>query len=268
VVCRTARQALTRRGDADEAIHEARKAIRRLRSLLAVARDRVEGIEAIDDQLDRLGDGLSALRDAYVVVATSRELSTREDASGWPDAIDRLARERDALLARERARDPGFARRKRAIARIERRLRTLSWQVRKPDLRAALKRGQRRVETAGERAEANPRPRNLHRWRRRVRRLRMQLVAAQALAPGLAREVAEPSLKKQLRRLHDLAEALGRYQDLQVLRARLRRMPAQEEPSQLLAGLDDARLLAWLDFTPDRERAAWIRQRGGFGADG
>jgi len=35
--------------------------------------------------------------------------------------------------------------------------------------------------------------------------------------------------------------------------------------ASLLAQLNDARLLAFLEFSPDREQAQWIRSRGRFG---
>jgi len=264
--CEAIRLALARQGDDDEAIHEARKAVRRLRALLAFAQGRVDGIAAIDARLDRLGDGLSSLRDAQVAVATSRRLGRRHPQASWPKAVAALAQQRATLLARERARDPAFARRLRALARVESRLPKLEWRLRRQDLRARLKHAQRRARKAKDRAAATPFPPVLHRWRRRARRLRMQLEALKGLAPGLAREVADPSFKKQLRGLHELTEALGDYQDLRVLRGLLLKMHDLPERQVLLAQLNDAKLLAYLDFTPHRKLATWVRRRGGFAA--
>jgi CHAD domain-containing protein len=263
--CRAVRQALTRRDDSCDSVHEARKAIRRLRALLALANGSVERLDGFDAQLDRLGDGLSALRDAQVALLAGRHIAERNPAAPWPEVLATLERRRDLLLEQERKRDPGFGRRRRALTRVESGLQALAWSVRKKDIRAALQRSQRRDTRARRAAEAMPLPANLHRWRRRTRRLRMQLEALQALAPNLARELARPSLKKQLRRLQARADALGWYQDLQVLRALVQRMRKLPERPLLLAQLNDAKLLAWLEFCPDRELAQWIRERGAFG---
>jgi hypothetical protein len=69
----------------------------------------------------------------------------------------------------------------------------------------------------------------------------------------------------QLRSLRELADALGWYPDLGVLRAAIEPMRWLRGRATLLAQLNDARLLAFLEFSPDREQAQWIRSRGRFG---
>jgi CHAD domain-containing protein len=263
---RDLRQSLARPDDADgEAIHEARKAIRRLRALLSLATDRVDGLEPLDAQLERLGDGFSVRRDAHVKTSTARRVARRHPSTDWSALIALLERQRRIRLAQARTKDRGFARRQRAIGRVEIGLQALAWPMRKKDLRAALARSQRRYEKAEHRVEGAPRPENCHRWRRRARRLRLQLEAVRELASKLAREQATPSLKKQLHSLCDLADALGWYQDLRVLRAAIEPMRRLRGRATLLAQLNDARLLAFLEFSPDREQAQWIRSRGRFG---
>jgi CHAD domain-containing protein len=237
--CRAIRRALARRDDTGESIHVARKAIRRLRSLLALVGGRVDGVAASDRALERLGEGRSSLRDAHVVIATASRLDGRTEHAVWPPAIGALTRRRDTQLAQALARDPHFARRRAVVGRVERTLGALDWStVRLRDLRAALERSRSRARKAGKRAEAEPTPANLHRWRRRTRRFRMQLEATRALAPELAKAIARPSLRRELKALNRLGDTLGWQQDVQVLRrllARLKDVPARE---RLLAQLD------------------------------
>lgn len=65
--------ALSRSRSRHRGVHEARKAIRRLRALLGLGDDIFGAAgEAIDEQLSRVGKSLSTLRDAQVVVDTTR----------------------------------------------------------------------------------------------------------------------------------------------------------------------------------------------------
>jgi CHAD domain-containing protein len=189
---RDLRQSLARPDDADgEAIHEARKAIRRLRALLSLAKDRVDGLEPLDAQLEKLGDGFSVLRDAHVKASTARRVARRYPSTDWSALIAVLERQHRIRLAQARSKDRGFARRQRAIERVEIGLQALAWPMRKKDLRAALARSQRRSDKAERRVEGAPRQENCHRWRRRARRLRLQLEAVRELASKLAREQAQ-----------------------------------------------------------------------------
>ena len=67
-------------------------------------------------------------------------------------------------------------------------------------------------------------PANLHRWRRRVRKLRMQMEALARIEPGLAKDAAKESASKAAKALHKLSDQLGAFQDKQMLRNVLRRM--------------------------------------------
>jgi CHAD domain-containing protein len=232
--CRAIRGALQHREDIGDAIHEARKAIRRLRSLFALAEDRVDGLASLDRSLERLGEGLSTLRDAYVAIDTARTLAATDATAPWLALVKALVRRHDTLLAQALAGDPGFARRRRTAKRVERVLQQLDWTpLRAKDLRKALKRSQRRVARAGRRVEEAPTPENMHRWRRRTRRLRMQLGTVRMARPGIAKAVAKPSVREELEALHALSEQLGWQQDLQVLRSLVSRMRNVPERSLL-----------------------------------
>ncbi len=66
--CRSIIAALSASDDPHAAIHAARKAIRRLRALLALLQDSEMELKDEERSLQRLGDSLSDLRDAHVVV--------------------------------------------------------------------------------------------------------------------------------------------------------------------------------------------------------
>ena len=94
------------------AVHEARKAIRRLRSLLGLCEARLDGVANVDGRLRALGRSLSALRDAQVSVDTAVQMAHRHGADVWQPAVDRLEARRLKIVAAALAKDAGFARRR------------------------------------------------------------------------------------------------------------------------------------------------------------
>jgi CHAD domain-containing protein len=239
--CQAIEDALAHDRVVDESIHEARKAMRRLRSVLALVEGSVEGLPAVGRTLQRLGDALSELRDAHVAVATARRLCPAGNATGWAGAIDALARREERLLHQAFTRDPGFVRLRASVRRIARKLQGLDWRpVTAKSMRAVVGRSQKRASKAEHRANSRWTADSLHRWRRRTRRLRMQLEALRSFAPDLARSVARPSLGRQLKELRDLGDVLGWRQDLQVLRARVGRMRKLPERALLLQRLRES----------------------------
>lgn len=223
--CAAILRALASRHHIHVSIHGARKAIRRLRALLFLVEDRLEGAAAIDRKLERLGDSLSALRDAHVMVETAEGLATRGKTKQWAAAIKRLVRRRDGLIQQALARDADFRRRRRAVERVAQQLGDLPWhELKAADLRQALERSSHRVAKAEARAKADPLPANLHRWRRRVRKLRMQMEALARIEPDIAKDAANESASKAAKALHKLSDQLGAFQDQQMLHNVLRRM--------------------------------------------
>ena len=223
--CATLLRELGGPGDFHGAVHEARKAVRRLRALLALVEDELAGAQVADRALARVGKSLSALRDAQVLVATAQAMAARDGAKGWSPVIARLTLRRDALVAKVLASDPGLRRRGAAVERIARRLDALPWAELKPaHIRHGLRRSLRRVAKAEKKAKADPAVEHLHRWRRRVRRLRMQLEAVADVAPGLAKQAGPLPGGETLKTLHALGDRLGAQQDERLLRNVLRRM--------------------------------------------
>lgn len=99
------------------------------------------------------------------------------------------------------------------------------WELlRSKHLRSALKRSQKRVNKAERSVKRNATPDDMHRLRRRSRKLRMQLEVMTRLKPHLAEKALDVESKKHVRELRKLSDGLGWQQDVVVLRNLVRRM--------------------------------------------
>jgi len=227
--CKAVAKALGNRKDRHRGIHEARKAIRRLRSLIALVSDAVGHETAkIDVALRNQAKRLSALRDSQVVVVMAEKLAVGDDTGEWAIAAQVLAVQRDLLLETELGKDPAFARRIAAIADIAIVFDKLRWKrISQKSLQQSIKKSQRRVNKSEHDAAEQRTPASLHRWRRRVRRLRLQLDAVNALnrLAGVKIQAGEAHKNKSTKALVRLADQLGWRQDIQVLRAALKTFP-------------------------------------------
>jgi hypothetical protein len=222
----------------DASVHEARKAIRRLRALLGLCRGQFDGLDDIGGRLQAIGRGLSVLRDAQASIDTARKLAALQAATPWAAAEDRLRQRRQRLVDAALAKDPGFARRRACIASIATTLDGLPWEsLSAARLQRALRKSGKRVARAGRRASKAPSARSLHRWRRRLRTLRMQLDVIAEVAPGSASRASATAAGRQGKALRRQADALGWRQDLEVLRRLLRPMRALPGKPGLLAGI-------------------------------
>ncbi|WP_315387668.1 CHAD domain-containing protein [uncultured Stenotrophomonas sp.] len=229
--------ALPAKTDQNDAIHAARKAIRRMRALLALVVADDLDLDREDFALRRLGKGLSDMRDAHVVVETARRLQSLHPDPGWQPIIEALELRRTRILQRSLAVDPGFLKRRNVIERVLDRIGAQPWEtLRKRTIRAALASSERRAKRAAERAAHHDDPEIVHRWRRKVRRLRMQLDAAQELGAihGHGDEHAAVARKA----LHKISDRLGWSQDVRLLRNLVRNMPASEGKQAVMRLMD------------------------------
>jgi CHAD domain-containing protein len=158
----------------DEAIHEARKSVKKLRALLRFVRPEIGPVyDAESARLRRVGGGLSRLRDAGAVIETLDGLTER-----FQQDLGRtsLASIRRALAARKREaeRRAGAGqvlnRMATALAALEKRVGRwpLPGDGFKP-LVQGIERTYRRSRKAFERARRNPDAARLHEWRKRVK---------------------------------------------------------------------------------------------------
>jgi len=218
-------RSLAQRRNRHNAIHATRKAIRRLRSILSLCHQALDPeASAIDRGLRRVASSLSGLRDAHAVSATASQLAEGIDRDLWLDVAARLEARRDALLVDEMSKDPKFVKRCARLSALASAVVALPWQrLSKRYLEEGMARSTRRVAKAKRAFEQEPNPANRHRWRRRVRRLRMQtqmIQAASRAAPsllGFRRDYSCTSVQA----LNRLSDRLAKTQDLRMLQRSL-----------------------------------------------
>jgi CHAD domain-containing protein len=228
----------------DEAVHETRKRLKRLRASLRLERFALgdETYQRENATLRDLGKRLSAPRDAMVLIETLDTLSERFGDELPPDQTGPL---RDRLEQRH----------KRAVAKLRRdratldgvrsqleeaRVRSASWkydtegfEALRPGLQRIYRRGRRSMRAAAD----EPIDEHLHEWRKRAKDL---WHALQILRP------ADPKrMKARARRAHRLSDLLGDDHDLAVLREHVAKtaFPAEQEATRtaLLSQIDRRR---------------------------
>jgi CHAD domain-containing protein len=207
----------------DERVHEARKALKRARSVLRLLRG-VIGERRFRAQLRALRDAgrsLARLRDARVVGETLAAFVVRSglDPVLFEPLADALRRERTVAVValasvdgerdvrRTLGRSLNVLRRAEAAAAFD------ATQI--PD---GMRRLYRRARHAYVRARDEPTPETLHAWRKAVKAHADALEACSTAATGGRKE----SRRLELRTLHALAQLLGDDHDAAVLAARVR----------------------------------------------
>ena len=201
--------------DTAAAVHEARKDLKKLRSVLRLVRDEL-GDDVYRRENVRFRDAgrlLSGARDAEVKLQT---LTSLRESFGDRLSEDSLAPLVEALEA-ERQRhakldDQGVL--ERAVAEIEAGeaavadwpLRADDWSLVEPGLKRAYRRGRDRFAQVREEASDEA----VHEWRKRVKDLWYQLRIVRNAWPEVLDEVADQA--------HDLSDLLGDHHDLAVLR--------------------------------------------------
>ena len=231
-------RALLRRGTGrHDGVRVARKTLRRIRAVLDLGPRRLasDGTSAyaITGMLCRR---LSRLRDAHAAVETLDDLMKTCDKTTPQAPLRRirlyLCRQQGLLLRETLVRDPGLARYRQQLRRLREIVEALPWSgISRRNLQRALERSERRVGRMAGATLGSAR----HRWRRRLRRLRLQMmiVASELSAPCF--EGGDEANSKLVRAQEFLAElrlsvdtlksksdALGFERDLCVLRGKLR----------------------------------------------
>jgi CHAD domain-containing protein len=201
------------------AVHTARKAVKKERSLLRLIHAAVPAKQrrAENAALRRAARGLSDARDAEVMIQTLERISVRFAGqlpeSSFAAVREPLERERDTERARlvdSASADQAAGQLAGARARIDGwRLRSGGW----PALEAGLERSYRRGRRAMRKAAGRGSPERMHAWRKRAKDLWYQ--------ERLLTAVAGPAVRGQAKDLHRLSDLLGDDHDLAVLRRRL-----------------------------------------------
>jgi CHAD domain-containing protein len=191
------------------AVHEARKAIKKSRSLLRLARGTITPDERrrVNAALRHAGRELSPARDAEVMVQAVDGLATRFAGQLPRSTFDAI---RQDLEAERPIGSPAdrVASELRAVGRgiDDWPMRRGGWHAVKPGLLTGYASGRDLLATARE----QPTVENLHEWRKRVKDLWYHLRLLKSLSPGIIGGQADEADK--------LADLLGDDHDLAVLR--------------------------------------------------
>jgi CHAD domain-containing protein len=234
------------RGDAGnepaDAIHEARKDIKKIRSALRLVRDAIgeDDWRRENDYYRDVARTLSSFRDAEILVEAVDGLTERFG----PEARKRSKPLRKQLDDQNRAaHDDGTIERTVARAAAELtagrssidglRLNGDGWELIAPGLHRSYRRGRKRLRSVEEDASVT----NLHELRKRVKDLWYQL--------RLIHEADRPMLDALAGHAHDLSDHLGDDHDLALLREEVRRrrdaFPSPADQRHLLQEIDQRR---------------------------
>jgi CHAD domain-containing protein len=212
--------ALATAGDHDEraeAVHDTRKAIKRVRAALRLSRAAVgePTYRRENDGLRTIAGRLAGARDARVMIDTLGALERRCADEIDPRTLRRLherLRDDDERASAALAGEGDLAVRTRQSLE-EVRARTAGWRLRsdgfdaiKPGLKRVYRQGRKRLRTARD----EPTAENLHALRKRVKDLRH--------AAELLREAHPKRMKRVAKDTHTLATTLGDHHDLSALR--------------------------------------------------
>ena len=219
-------------GDDGEAIHEARKTLKRVRAALRLSRDHLGTYRYRHENviLRDAGRELSGARDARVLLETLDGLAEHNPETLSAPARTRL---RTALSATAEAAGATDDASPSAVinALADARVRVATWPLPEdggpeafaPGLERIYRRGRRALRTAEKEATVD----SLHELRKRAKDL---WHAAQLLRPA-----APKRMKKLARRAHQLSDLLGDDHDLAVLLDRARAQPELLDEGELAA---------------------------------
>jgi CHAD domain-containing protein len=215
------------------ALHDARKNLKKSRSLLRLMRGGLPRKTYRREMrfLRDCGRALSGARDADALVATLSELSDRYVGQIPATAFEQLeTRLADRARAAEARADLGAVGEITVLRQARGRLET--WPTEKlsrSGFAKELGRAYRRGHDAMQSVRRDPTVANLHEWRKRVKDLWYQ--------QRLLQEAWSPVLKAQATQAHELADLLGGDHDLAVLSSVMRRddgpqqnVPADTDP--------------------------------------
>lgn len=220
---------LLRDHDADpvEAVHEARKDVKKLRAVLRLARPSLG--KTYRRENDRYRDAaleLSDARDAQVRAATIEALADRfaddPPAGGWAALQDAVAGSPPDQRQLKRARERAAGQIMEGEEAID------SWPINGDGfalVEGGLRRAYARGRTRFRAARAEPSDEVLHDWRKRSKDLWYQLRLLCEAWPGVLQATADEA--------HELADRLGDDHDLAILGDYLHERPGVAAPPQL-----------------------------------
>ncbi len=229
----TATDALQDGSDEDlaESVHEARKAFKRLRAIIRLARDELgeQAYRRENRTLRNLGRRLSAARDGKVLLDTLDSLSQRHPEL-TPSDVGALRE----LLAAERMTAEQQIQRGGDVSEVVRQLhelrpRAADWPLAQDGLASlapGFRRTYRRARRAYRRARRNPTSENFHELRKRTKDLWYTAQILRSASPDRMERLAQDA--------HQLSDLIGEEHDLGVLAERV-----EMEPNRRIDGLPE-----------------------------
>jgi CHAD domain-containing protein len=206
--------------DPVDAVHDARKALKKARSLLRLGRGSLDSRDRRRENaaLRDAGQALSSVRDTEVKVQAADDLSRRYTGRLPQSSFDAVRRHLDADRgpARQRLLQSGLTDQVAEELRLVRQridampVRDGGW----PALAPGLLRSYRRGRDAMKLARTDPTVENLHEWRKRTKDLWYHLRMLKPMAPGIIGGHADEA--------DELSDLLGEDHDLAVLQESLR----------------------------------------------
>jgi CHAD domain-containing protein len=200
----------------EEAVHEARKDMKKLRALVRLVRDEIGGdVYRRENACFRdAGRELAGVRDADVMLATLADLEERYAGALGPEATGPLRQALEAHKIRTAAGARGPAAAQVVDILTTARRRVGRWPLGQDSFDAVAD-GLRRVYRRGRRgfraARTEPTTENLHEWRKRVKDLWYHLT--------ILRDTWRPVMDALADEAHAASERLGDDHDLAVLLA-------------------------------------------------
>lgn len=225
----------------DEAVHQARKRLKKTRAVVRLVRDSLGSEYRTENARFRdLGRSLASLRDAKVQIETVDNLTAYFTDIAASDTFKNLRRELRVDYRREYQRviDEGIIisvknQLKDAVGEIDNwSIDSDNWSAIAKSFKRVYKRGYRGLH----RVLSEPTAENLHEWRKRVKYLRYQL---RILRPIWSEMIAE-----WVDRTHELSDYLGEDHDLAVLQKFVLSQPERfdrENTLEILTTLSDRR---------------------------
>lgn len=226
----------------DEAVHQARKRLKKTRAVIRLVRDRLskQTYKQENARFRDLGRVLSNLRDSSVQIETLDRLTTHFADTVEPEAFVNIRRELRVDYRREyqRVLDAG------AIASVKNQLKDIKidlehWAIKSDGWKALdsnIKRVYKRGYQALDQAKSEPTAESLHDWRKRVKYLRHQLEILRPIWSKLIQEWVDQT--------HDLSDYLGEDHDLAVLQKYILSQPERfnrDHTLEILTALIDRR---------------------------
>ena len=205
---------LLEEGDRCAAVHDVRREIKRLRSVLRLVRPGIgeAAYGKATDALRSAANRLNAMRDAQVRVAALEELAQRSNGQIPRSSLPKIHQAlRQHCGAEEQKLGPTFDSLRDILLKAREHLAGLEvkpngWKAVGPGLKKIYSRGRKALELA----EREPSPEHFHEWRKRVKDLANQLRLVCPARPD--------KLKTRTDELDHLGDLLGHDHDLFVLR--------------------------------------------------